>query len=242
MGTGLNLDQLYATENLTEGQLAALKKTRFSLGNIWNSIVLKNLERHPSLLITGCSRGDGSSFVALHMALLVAVEFGLKTLLVDADLDKRRKNGNGGTKPTCPQGEEICGMFALLQGLRDIPDLIRCTPLPTLSVLPSGVINGTPAPGNLFSQKAHLRELIDYSKRHYDVVIFDCPPMAISPWAISVSTLVDLVLLVSRYARSRREVCRHTIQKLEDNGVEIAGVILNERRYPLPESIYNWLK
>ncbi len=233
MNTDTYVESLFPGETLEKGQVNQLNKIRHSLSAIWNSLALKNSSQSSTMLFTGCSVGDGSSFVSLHMTLLAVMEFGLNTLFVDTDFDKRRPS-----TLTSAEGE---GLSNYLQGIQPLEDLIQSSKLPGLSVLPSGRNQGESC-CNLLTQKSYLDELLTFAKDKFQVTIFDCPPVPVSPWTISLSKMVDHVILVARYATSRRQVCMHTIDKLKDNNIELAGMVLNERKYPIPMSIYSWLK
>ncbi len=225
------VNSLFTEGELNQGQLKQLGKIRYSLSTIWNNIALKSSGESSTMLFTGCSTGDGASFVSLHMTLLAATEFGLNTLYVDTDFDKRRT----------PVTEETLGLSNYLQGHYPLEELIQPSKVPGLSVLPSGMNSGD-ATCNMLTQRQYVEEVISFAKNNYQVSIFDCPPIPNSPWTISLSQKMDHVLLVARYAKSRRQVCMHSIDKLRDNGIELSGMILNERDYPIPMNIYNWLK
>ncbi len=74
------------------------------------------------------------------------------------------------------------------------------------------------------------------------MTIFGCNPVVSAPWVVGLARLADQVILVCRYASARREVCQLSIEKFQDNGVEVGGVVLNDRKFPVPMKIYNLLK
>jgi Mrp family chromosome partitioning ATPase len=233
MSTSTYVESLFHDEAFDKGQVNQLNKIRFSLSAIWNTLALRSAAHNSAMLFTGCSVGDGSSFVSLHMTLLAVMEFGLETLFVDTDFDKRQ--------PSSLAAADSEGLSNYLQGFQPLEELIQKSKLPGLSVLPSGRNRGESC-CNLLTQKRYLDELLAFSRDNYQVVIFDCPPVPVSPWTISLSQMVDHVILVARYATSRRQVCMHTVEKLKENNIVLAGMVLNEREYPIPMNIYNWLK
>ncbi|MFB3123892.1 MAG: cobalamin biosynthesis protein CobQ, partial [Candidatus Binatia bacterium] len=52
---------------------------------------------------------------------------------------------------------------------------------------------------------------------------------------------VDGVVLVVESGRTRRQVAFNAKKQLEEAGGKLLGVVLNKRRYYIPEFIYRWL-
>jgi Mrp family chromosome partitioning ATPase len=74
------------------------------------------------------------------------------------------------------------------------------------------------------------------------VTIFDGQPAVEYPSTTAFAKAVDHTILICRYGFSRREISKLVIDKLKENGVSVAGVILNERQHPIPDSVYRMLK
>ena len=47
--------------------------------------------------------------------------------------------------------------------------------------------------------------------------------------------------MVVRSGRTRREIVQDAKRRLEQAGAQLAGVVLNRRRYYIPEALYRWL-
>jgi len=237
MDKSLDLQSLFEEQEISQGQMASLQKTRFSLSNIWGNLALEAEAESLAIGFSPCSRGDGGSFVALHMALLLAHEYQISTLFIDADIEKsRRKNG----EPL--PGEAHEGLRHFLEGERGLHELVRRTSIPNLHVLPSGVQNGRQLPYNLHNQSSVIDQLLTLGRTDFDAVIIDLPPLSTSAWALSVGKATDSVVIVCRYAQSRRQVCMYGLDRIKKHNIPFSGMVLNERDYPIPMSIYNWLK
>ncbi len=237
MKNSFDLEKLFKDQSLSQGQIASLNKIRFSLSNIWNNLALESAEKTSAISFSSCSSGEGTSFIAMHMALLVTHEYRLKTLYIDADLEKTRPKGS-----SILPGEQHEGLYHFLAGIKELDQLVKPTRIPGLFVLASGIQNGKPPPCNLLKQNEHIGILLKIVRSKYDSVIVDTPPISMSPLSLSFGKAVNNVVLVCRYARSRRQVCMHALEKIKQHEINLSGMILNERHYPLPMSIYNWLK
>jgi len=62
------------------------------------------------------------------------------------------------------------------------------------------------------------------------------------PSTIAFARVADQTILICKCGVSRQEVYKYAVNKLRENGVSLAGMILNERQYPIPISVYNLLK
>ena len=74
------------------------------------------------------------------------------------------------------------------------------------------------------SQQAALDRL----RQHYGAVLIDCPALSKSASALSLSPVVDGVVLVVEANRTKRDDITHAEQRLEAAGAKIVGLILNK--------------
>jgi Mrp family chromosome partitioning ATPase len=65
--------------------------------------------------------------------------------------------------------------------------------------------------------------------------------MSISNEAISVGSAADGVVLVLKANSTRKERARGAVQDLKNAKVRVLGAVLNQRTFPIPDSIYNKL-
>ena len=74
------------------------------------------------------------------------------------------------------------------------------------------------------------------------IILVDCPALFFSPSAIRVSPHVDgFFLIVEDDARSKAEIQR-AVSTIEAAEGRILGIILNKRRYLLPDWLYSFLR
>ena len=207
------------------------------LDKIWINLNLKAADQYPkTFLFCGATRGVGVTFLSFYMSLSIALERNMRVLYVDANVDVPHATS------VIPNIQSNAGLATYLAGYQSPETLILQTEYKNLSALPSGS-NEMVRQANSDQQDARtISEFISYCKAHYDVTIFDGQPAVEFPSTTAFARAVDNTILVCKYGVSRREIARLVIDKLKENGVSLAGVILNERRLPIPASVYRILK
>jgi protein-tyrosine kinase len=181
---------------------------------------------HRSLLVTSAGRGDGKSFIASNLALMLAAEAGRRVLLVDADLRKpsvARLFGLAGR----------AGLPEVLGGQIGWREAVQPAPWHDLGLLASrtrvqGAAEalGTPAMGQF------VRE----ARAEYDAVIVDAPPVLPVADSLVLAPLLDAVLLVARAGHTPRDAFLDATRALAD--VDLLGVVVNALPDPVGRGDY----
>lgn len=216
--------------------LDTLSRMRRSLDNLWGNIFLKLGREDRHLLFTGCARGDGASFISFHLAMYLAMEHHLKVLYVDTDIER----GATDTVLYYPMGN--LGLASYFMENAELADLVLDTNVDGFKIMPSGAGMAQATSSNIITSLDLLDGLFAFGKSRFDLVLYDCKPVTLSPLAMSFAKLVDHVFMVGRYATSRREVCTQGIERFRQNGVEVSGMLLNDRQFPIPPIIYELLR
>lgn len=173
-----------------------------------------------TILITSSMPGEGKSFIASNLAVAFA-QNGAKVLLVDCDIRKGRQHYIFGT-------HNHKGLSNLL--LDDIDtkyqEYIHKTDIDNLSVMFRGVT--PPNPSELLNSDKN-RELIKKLESIYDIIIFDSAPVngGLTD-SLIMGTLVDGVVIVSRYKETPISVLKSTKKSFENINANILGVVLNQ--------------
>lgn len=176
-----------------------------------------------TILITSSMPGEGKSFIAANLAVAFA-QSGKKTLLVDCDIRKGRQHYIFGT-------HNHKGISNLL--LEDIDnkykEYIHKTKIDNLSVMFRGVT--PPNPSELLASEKN-KDLIKLLEEKYDIVLFDSAPIngGLTD-SLIMSTLVDGVLVVSKYKETPINVLNATKKSLENVNANILGVVLNQTEH-----------
>ncbi|MFZ3044382.1 MAG: hypothetical protein WA151_00585 [Desulfatirhabdiaceae bacterium] len=215
------------SDKLSTPYPAVLSKLHFQFTDIWANIQVETKKDVETLLICGATRKEGNTFISFHLAMFLSKEYNMKVLYMDTNLNHSAVS----------KMKYLPGLYSFISENKDISSLIVKTEYPGLYMLPSGAGNGANHTSNIFPRES-IDTLIDYCRNNFAVTIIDGQPLTISPVMIELAKAVDMTALVCRYGYSRREVTRLAIDKLQKYGVTSIGVILNDRQFPIPPTIY----
>jgi capsular exopolysaccharide synthesis family protein len=186
------------------------------------SIDLANLDRHArTLMITSAIAGEGKTTTAANLGVALAAA-GRRSILVDLDLRRPTVHRFFGLKGRPGLTDVALDDVALQDAVARI-DLVGVHSGGSLSVLPSGPI--PPDPGEFVGTSVVgqlLRELAD----QYDVVLIDTPPVLHAVEAMTLSTHVDAMLIVTRLATARRGTLTELQRMLDRTPAAKLGFIL----------------
>ncbi|MBU0481710.1 MAG: hypothetical protein KKG47_11475 [Proteobacteria bacterium] len=93
-------------------------------------------------------------------------------------------------------------------------------------------------PAGIICEMSRIDPLLNRLKEEFDLVLIDSPAAISRPECLLLSPKVDGVVLVVQAQKTRWQ----TVEKVKDRILaqdgNILGVVLNKRRYPIPEFIY----
>ncbi len=181
--------------------------------------------------ITSWHKGEGVSSIAANIAISLANLTDGRILLVDANLNQPSVHMIFGVSRS-PGLTEIFGKAQL------DTVVIKPSSIKNLDILPSG--QGEVNLSLLFDSKP-FAELLSLWRREYSYVIFDMPAMGEVSAGIRLATLADGVFLVVEADRTRWEVAQQAKEMLAQAKVNVLGVVLNKRQFPIPEWLYRIL-
>ena len=185
-------------------------------------------EKFRILSVTSTIPSEGKSLIASNLAIVTA-QTGLRTLLIDADL--RRPSVHKAFQLHSPKG-----LAAFLMGeVSQIEDVIHKTEVPNLEVLCCGSVPSSPS--ELISSKK-MGELLDILKTRYDRILLDSPPISAVSDPLMIASMTDGVVFVTKFNKIRREHARKAVQRLDNAGIHILGVVLNDIDFEGKDSYY----
>ncbi len=190
-----------------------------------------NTQRPPVVLFTGAVPGEGTSTLALRFAQELAAVDPRPILLVDGDLTRGRST----LSSVLQAGPEIPGFIDLLTDGAEPEQAVVGTERPNLHFLPVG--RGAVSPVELVKAE-RVSLLFRELTRHYAFVIVDAGATLFAPETALIGSSADGVVVVVRAHRTRREVVQKAVAALTAGGCRLLGVVLNDRRYPIPGFIY----
>ncbi len=168
------------------------------------------------LLVTSPSPDEGKSFIATHLAVMMA-KSSKEVVLVDANFEH-------------PHQEWIPGMSADEPGLTDllIGSVVVSDILKTWQEHLSVVSAGQPLASPLdLSTSDKVSTMLSDLRYFSDVVIIDGPPLTFTN-AVALSSKVDGVVVVVRHGFTRKGTAQKQVDKLKQVGANVLGAVLNK--------------
>jgi tyrosine-protein kinase Etk/Wzc len=201
---------LLAIENPADITIEALRNLRTSLH-------FAMIEADNNLLIiSGPSPEVGKSFISVNLAVILA-ESGKKVLLIDADMRRGYLHKLMALKP-----EQ--GLSEYLSGQESLEGIIKPTAVADLDIITRGSIPPNPSELLMHKNFSHLNDAV---RTRYDIVIIDTPPVLAVTDAAIIGGYGGTLLLVTRYGQNTLKEIDYTRQRLEQNGIDVKGVVFN---------------
>lgn len=188
-----------------------------------------------AILFAGAVPGEGASTLALLLARELAAWEQRPVLLIDADLGGFPRSLTGALGDGDDTGP---GFSDVLADRAPLADGIRATEQSNLHFLPRG--SAGLATTELMAPE-RLQRFVREAKRHYAFLVFDGSPLVLAAETARLAAAVDGAIIVVRAQRTRREVVQKATRLLQQARARSLGVVLNERRYPIPGFIYRRL-
>lgn len=199
---------------LVNKESSVSEKYRMIRTSIQFAILDRNLN---SLVITSSGSNEGKSTTAANLSIVFA-DSGLEVLLVDADL----------RRPTVDQTFKVNNSLGLSNFLVtkdfDISDGFQDSGISGLTILTSGPI--PPNPSELLGTKK-MTELIEDTKREFDLVIFDMPPAGVVTDAQIVASQTDGTLLVIRHGTTEKKAIMEVQKSFDTVNANVIGAVYN---------------
>jgi len=184
-----------------------------------------------SVLFASATHGEGCSTVVHEIARQLVQEFGLRTLVIELDLDSPGSAVQHGI-------EGVKGVAAIAAGEQSARDCVQTTE-DGYSLIPGH--DSTQRTRRRVDLASTVRTILSELESEYDCVLLDTPPVSDRAEAMRVCAVVPRVMLVVEAGRTRAEVIERVKRQLDSEGVAIIGAILNKHRGYIPNWIYRWL-
>jgi capsular exopolysaccharide synthesis family protein len=122
------------------------------------------------------------------------------------------------------QMDNKSGLCDYLASSKELDEVIQPTKIENLSFLPSGQLPED-SMGILNSQR--MADLVLKTKRRFDLVLFDSPPiLGVSDGSV-LSSEVDITIMVVQHRRFPRSMLQRVKQAVHNVGGNLLGVVLN---------------
>lgn len=169
------------------------------------------------IMISGPAPEVGKSFISTNLAAILA-QSDKRVLIIDADMRRGylHKYFNSANQP---------GLADYLNGFQELNAIIKPTEVSGLSVITRG--KNPTNPSELLSS-AKFAALLEQLSPMYDHIIIDTPPVLAVTDGIIISQYTGVNLVIARYAKTQMKELELTINRFEQVGVKVNGIILND--------------
>ena len=201
------------------------------LGILRNGIEAQLGDRRKRVIVfTSALHEEGVTLMAASYARLLALHGGEKVLLLE--LNARR--------PALAARMNLGGhgVTHFFSQQAAVTELAQPAPSGGFDVLHVGEANPTKIQVNL---ERALPWILEEALKSHDTVIIDAPPVVICPETPPITRHADGVVMVVRTARTKREVVQRSINLIRQFEGRVLGVVLNLKRYYIPEFLYRRL-
>ena len=184
-----------------------------------------------TIMITSCHEGEGTSTFAFNFSQALTERVPGGVLLVDTNLNH----------PAIGKAFQVGGTLGLadvISGTIPLEAALHETEIRNLKILTVG--NGSLSPFTLFNSQ-EFKNCLEEFRKGFQFIVFDSAPIIPYSDSLYLSSKVDIILLVIEAEKTRWEVVQEGIQKLENAGSKVFGVVLNKKKYHIPGFIYKWL-
>lgn len=183
------------------------------------------------VVFAGTEQGNGCSWIAAHTADILAAQVRGSVCVVDCDL----------SRPTLHEEFQVANHYGLadaLQGSEPIRQFVQQLSRPNLWLLSCGSLNEeSPKLLTLDRMRKRMFEL----RSEFDYVLLDVAPLSSSNHAVMLGSWCDGVTLVLKENTSNRKAAQKALRELQAVNAPVLGAVLNQRTFPIPESIYSRL-
>jgi len=184
-----------------------------------------------TIMFTGATHGGGATTTAINFAKTLIRDHQVKVLLIDANM-------------RTPNLRELFDIENE-EGLTDIVLNNDSKPYKVINFEPSYLFvlatgGNYVGPVSLFESE-RFDTFLSNAREEFDYVILDSAPLPSFAEARVLCEKVDGVVLVLESGKIRRQVALRAKKELEDAGARILGVVLNKRKYHIPDWLYKRL-
>jgi exopolysaccharide/PEP-CTERM locus tyrosine autokinase len=160
------------------------------------------------IMVTSAVPGEGKTFMAINLAISIAMELDTTVLLVDADV----------ARPAIPERlgiQQVKGLLDLLTGKEiEVSDVMLSTNIERLSILPAGTPHSRAT--ELLASDAMARLVEEMASRYPDrILVFDAPPLISSTESRVLATHMGQIVVVVEADRTPQARVKQALATVE---------------------------
>ncbi|MDM1301945.1 polysaccharide biosynthesis tyrosine autokinase [Acinetobacter indicus] len=169
------------------------------------------------IMVSGPAPEVGKSFISTNLATILA-QSQKRVLIIDADLRR------GYLHKYFNQQAQL-GLADYLNGQTDLSQVIKATEVSGLDVIARGK---SPANPSELLSTTQFSAMLNQLSEQYDHILIDTPPILAVTDGIIISQHAGVNLVIARYAKTQMKELELTINRFEQAGVKVNGIILND--------------
>ena len=183
---------------------------------IRTNLTARNSQLLPKvILVTSSVPGEGKSTVTANLAAAIS-QLGTRVLLIDGDLRRPSQHRLWNRKG-------FQGIREVVEGETELADAL-IQPMHNLKLLASGEVVSNPL---AILDSPEMNQLIAKSRKGYDLVLIDAPPLPVTADILTLNKLVDGILFVSRSEVIEHESAELAQEILETIQDKVLGMVVN---------------
>jgi len=190
--------------------------------------LLPEVNRSRRVVFAGTESGSGCTWICARAAEILALQIRASVCVVDCNLRSPRLHKQFGL-------ENHHGLSDALRSSGPVRQYARQLSRKNLWLLSCG---SSADDWQTLLVSDRMRQRMTELRAAFDYLLIDATPLGTCNDAILLGGLSDGVVLVLKANSSRREKARQALQELRAANVPIFGAVLNQRTFPIPESIY----
>ncbi|MGX9606679.1 polysaccharide biosynthesis tyrosine autokinase [Acinetobacter sp. T63] len=202
---------ILAVKNSDDIAIESLRSMRtaihFALSSAKNNIIM----------VSGPAPEVGKSFISTNLATILA-QSQKRVLIIDADLRR------GYLHKYFNQQAQL-GLADYLNGQTELSQVIKATEVSGLDVIARGK---SPANPSELLSTSQFATMLNQLSEQYDHILIDTPPILAVTDGIIISQHAGVNLVIARYAKTQMKELELTINRFEQAGVKVNGIILND--------------
>ncbi len=180
-----------------------------------------------SILITSAGSRESTSAVIANLGLYLSQVAGHQVLLLDANFRNPAMHKMFKVKNTAGFAEMIEGKEAFKDVAKELANNLHLVTTGQTGLNPVILLN---------SPKA--QEVLEEFKKKFEIILVDCPNLMGFKDPVAMAGLTDASVVVVNEGMTRRQILKIALQPLYPKKINLLGVILNNRTFPIPKFVY----
>lgn len=186
------------------------------------------------LALTTAERQEGKTDLGLALACQLADLLNVSVLFIEANLRAPALARRIDHDPDRP------GFGELLAQTATVDDVVVSLGEQRPDVIPAGNLNTHQDIIRAPTQQ-NLQQTLSHLDQRYQYLIIETAPVNLYPETQILLPLADAVLLVVRAGTTTKEAAARALKRIELAGAKPPGIVLNRRKFHLPEFLYKRL-